>query len=173
MHLRSVHVLGAALGGALAGGALGLVGTGLALSPWRSWIIGAAALVATALSLQHRRVALGRQRQVPQGWNRSMPPGRRYFLWGAMLGSGWATLIPYSGYLLLAGTQLTAGVLLGALSGAVFGATRQGTALVLPFLRTDHEALMDLLPEFRVPAGRLNALVALGGGLMLILTARS
>jgi hypothetical protein len=169
MRLRSLHVLGAALGGALSGGALGLVGTGLALSSWRPWIIGAAALVATALSLRRRRVALGRQRQVPQAWNRSMPPGRRYFLWGTLLGSGWATLIPYSAYLVLAGTQLTAGVLLGALSGAVFGATRQGIALVLPLLRADHEAVMDLLPDFRAPAQRLNALVAIGGGAILVL----
>jgi hypothetical protein len=170
MHLRSLHVLGSALGGALAGGVLGFVGAGLGLSSWRPWIIGAAALVATAISLRRRPVALGRQRQVPRAWNKTMPPRRRYFLWGAMLGSGWATLIPYSAYLLLAGTQLTAGVVFGALSGAVFGATRQGLAPMFSLLRTDHEAVMDLLPDLRATARHLNVLVTLGGGLILVLT---
>ncbi len=99
-----------------------------------------------------------------------MPPGRRYFLWGAMLGSGCATLIPYSSFLLLLGTQLTAGVMLGALSGAVFGVTRQALALVFPLLRANHEAVMDLLPDLGTPARNLNALVALASGLMLVLT---
>lgn len=170
MELRALHVLGAALGGATAGGVLALLGTGLALASWRPWVVGAFALAATALGLR-RPVALGWRCQVPQAWNRTMPPRRRYFLWGALLGSGWATLIPYSAYLLLAGAQLTVGVLLAALSGAVFGAMRQGMALVLPLLRTDHEAVMDLLPDLRATARHLNVLVALGGGLLLVLTA--
>jgi hypothetical protein len=169
MQLRLLHVLGAAAGGAIAGGAIGFVGATLTLSSWRPWVIGATALAAIMLSVKRRRVTLGLQCQVPRTWNRTMPPHRRYFLWGALLGSGCATLIPYSTYLLLVGAQLTAGVLLGTLSGVVFGATRQGVALILPLVRTNHEAVMDLLPTFHEPARRLNAVVAIGGGVFLVL----
>ncbi len=56
-----------------------------------------------------------------------------YFLWGMLLGSGVATIIPYSAFLLILVTQLTSGVVLGSASGAIFGSTRAITAL-LPLL---------------------------------------
>ena len=52
---------------------------------------------------------------------------------GAMLGSGVATPIFHTAFLVLLAAQLTGGVALGLISGALFGAARQATAL-LPLL---------------------------------------
>jgi hypothetical protein len=100
-----------------------------------------------------------------------MPPCRRYVLWGALLGSGVATPILSSAVLVLLGAQLTAGVLLGAATGAVFGVTRESLALVPGLRGASPEATMGLLPRLRPATRRLNALVALGGGLALVLIA--
>jgi hypothetical protein len=100
-----------------------------------------------------------------------MPPGRRYFLWGAMLGFGLATPILTSAFLVLLSAQATAGLAVGALSGAVFGATRQGIALLPAVRRLDLGETMALLPRFRSTVRRLNAVVALGAGLILVLLA--
>ena len=100
-----------------------------------------------------------------------MPPRRRYFLWGVLLGSGVATPILSSAFLVLLSAQLTSGILLGALAGFVFGATREAMAL-LPGLRGyDHQATMALIPNLRPMVRRLNALVALGAGVALVLAA--
>jgi hypothetical protein len=166
-----IHVLGAVLGGALTGGLLGGVGALLGLAAWRPGLVGVGAVAAVGLGLSRRPVRLGRQCQVPRAWGRTMPPRRRYFLWGLLLGCGVATPILSSAFLVLLGAQLTAGVLLGGVAGAVFGATREALAL-LPGLRGDDpQATMALLPRLRPTVRRLNALVALGGGLALVLAA--
>ena len=167
--LRATHVSGAAAGGMLTGAALGWMGSLLGLAAWRIWVVGAAALLAFGLSRQP--VPLGRQRQVPREWNRTMPPGRRYLLWGAMLGCGLATPILTSAFLVLLGAQATAGLLVGALSGAVFGATRQSMVLVPALCRLDPGATTALLTQFRGTVRRLNAAVALGAGLTLVVLA--
>ncbi len=170
VRLGGLHVLGAAVGGALTGAVIGGTGALLGLRTWQPWLVGATVLLAVGLGLR-RRVQLGRQCQVPRGWNRTMPPNRRYFLWGALLGCGLATPIYQTVFLVLLGAQLTAGVALATAAGALFGGTRQALAL-LPLLRGwDPETTMNLLPMLGPAVRRLNALLAIAGGVALVLTA--
>jgi hypothetical protein len=156
------------LGGVLIGTALGWVGSLLGLPAWRAWLVGAATVLALVVALSRRPIPLGRQRQVPREWNQTMSPTRRYLLWGAMLGAAVVTPIFTSAVLVLLGAQLTAGAALGALSGAAFGLTREGMALLPGACRLDHGATMALLTKFRSPVRRLNAIVTLGAGLLLV-----
>jgi hypothetical protein len=170
--LWALHVAGAALAGALLGGLVGGVGALLGLSAWRPWVIGGGALLALALGLRQRPPKLGRQRQVPRRWPAGTPPSRVYLVWGAMLGSGVATPIFHTAFLVLLAAQLTGGVALGLISGAVFGAARQATAL-LPLLgRFDPGRTMGLLQTLRPVARRLNAALIVAGGLILVLAGR-
>lgn len=164
-----LHVVGGVLGGALTGGLFGLVGLWLGLAAWRSWIIVAVTLVAFGWSQYRGPRKLGRPRQVPRDWARTMSAGRRYLVWGAMLGSGVLTLIPHSAFLVLLGAQLTAGPFLGCLSGAVYGATRQGVPLLQLLHPGDPTRSMELLRMFYPAAQRLNMLVSIGGGIVLVL----
>jgi hypothetical protein len=170
--LWALHVAGAALAGALLGGLLGGIGALLGLAAWRPWIVGGAALLAFGLALLPRPPKLGRQRQVPRRWAPGTPPARVYFVWGAMLGSGVATPIFHTAFLLLLAVQLTGGVALGLISGALFGAARQAMAL-LPLLgQLDPGRTMGLLETLRPVARRLNAALILAGGLILVLVSR-
>jgi hypothetical protein len=167
-----LHVAAAALAGALLGGLLGGLGALLGLAAWRPWVIGAAAVVAFTLALPRPPPKLGRQRQVPRRWAPGTSPARVYLVWGAMLGSGVATPIFHTAFLVLLAAQLTCGVALGLVSGALFGAARQATAL-LPLLgRLDPGRTMDLLETLRPVARRLNAALIVTGGLILVLAGR-
>ena len=168
----ALHVLGAGLAGAAFGGLVGGLGGLLGLGAWRPWIVGAAAVAALALGLRRHPPKLGRQRQVPRRWAPGTPPSRVYLIWGAMLGSGVATPIFHTAFLVLLAAQLTGGVALGLVSGALFGAARQATAL-LPLLgRFDPGRTMGLLETFRPVARRLNAALVVVGGLVLVLVGR-
>jgi hypothetical protein len=171
IQLGGLHLVGAAVGGAVVGGVLGLIGALLHLSDWRFWLIGVTAVVASALAIGASPVQLGRQCQVPRTWERTMPPRRRYFLWGAMLGCGVATPILSSAFLVLLSVQLTSGPWLGALAGAIYGGMREAMALVPMLRRSDHEATLGSLSRYRPTFQRLNMVVAMGGGLMLVLLA--
>ena len=172
LELGVLHVAGAALAGALLGGLVGGIGALAGLADWRPWIIGGAALLAFGLGLLPRPPKLGRQRQVPRRWAPGTPPSRVYLVWGAMLGSGVATPIFHTAFLLLLAAQLTGGVALGLVSGALFGATRQATAL-LPLLgRLDPGRTMGLLETLRPVARRLNAALIVAGGFVLVFVGR-
>ena len=68
--------------------------------------------------------------------------------------------------------ELTGGVALGLVSGALFGAVRQATAL-LPLLgQFDPGRTMSLLETLRPVARRLNAALIVAGGLVLVLVGR-
>jgi len=170
--LWALHVLGATLAGAALGGLLGAVGTLLALEQWRPWVIGLVALVALGLGLRRRPPRLGRQRQVPRRWAPGVSAGRVYLIWGAMLGCGVATPIFHTAFVLLAGAQLTAGVALGAVSGALFGLARQGVALVPVLRRFAPERTMGLMETLRPTARWANAALVAAGGLLLVLASR-
>ena len=170
--LGLLHVAGAALAGALLGGLVGGIGALVGLGAWRPWVIGAAALLALGLALRRSPPKLGRQRQVPRRWAPGTPPARVYLVWGAMLGSGVATPIFHTAFLVLLVAQLTGGVALGLISGALFGAARQMTAL-LPLLgRLDPRQTMGLLETLRPAVRRLNAALIVAGGLVLVLVGR-
>lgn len=170
--LRGLHVLGAILGGALTGGLAGGIGDILIPPAVCSWLIAGAVFWSLLLSLRHHLRPLGRRWQVPQAWNRTMPPRRRYFLWGMLLGCGLATPIYYPAFMPFLAAQFSAGVLLGGLSGAVFGGTRQLLALAPGLGRCTLAETTALLPRLRDPFRRLNLAVVVIGGFMLILVAR-
>jgi hypothetical protein len=170
--LWALHVAAAALTGALLGGLVGGVGALVGLAAWRPWIIVAGALLALGLGLRQPPPKLGRQRQVPRRWAPGTPPARVYLVWGAMLGSGVATPIFHTAFLVLLAAQLTGGVMLGLISGALFGAARQATALLPLLARHDPGRTMDLLQTLRPVARRLNAALILAGGLVLVLAGR-
>jgi hypothetical protein len=170
--LWALHVAGAAVAGALFGGLVGGVGALAGLAAWRPWVVGAGALIALALALRQRPPKLGRQRQVPRRWAPGTPPSRVYLIWGALLGSGVATPIFHTAFLVLIAAQLTGGVALGLVSGTLFGAVRQATAL-LPLLgELDPGRTMRLLESLRPAARRLNAAIIVAGGFLLVLAGR-
>ncbi|MGH2618086.1 MAG: hypothetical protein ACRDJC_22900, partial [Thermomicrobiales bacterium] len=61
---------------------------------------------------------------------------------------------------------------LGLVSGALFGAARQATALLPLLVRLDPERTMRLLETLRPAARRLNAALIVAGGLVLVLVGR-
>src|SRR5215207_4977442 len=143
--LWALHVSGAALAGALLGGLVGGIGALAGLAAWRPWIVIGATFLALGLGLRRQPPKLGR----PRRWAPGTPPSRVYLVWGAMLGSGVATPIFHTAFLVLLAAQLTGGLVLGLVSGALFGAARQATAL-LPLLgRLDPGRTMSLLEMLR------------------------
>jgi hypothetical protein len=89
-----------------------------------------------------------------------------------MLGSGVATPIFHTAFLVLLAAQLTGGVVLGLASGALFGAARQATALMPLLSRLDPGRTMGLLETLRPVARSLNAALIIVGGLVLVLVSR-
>ena len=156
------------------GGLLGWLGRLLSLSawPWRPALITIVALFALWQSLSRRPATLGLHRQVPRKWARIMRPEPCYFLWGALLGCGIATVIPYSAFLVVLATQLTSGVVLGCISGMLFGATRELVAL-LPLLGKQNRVhplkLVLLLPALAEKVQWLNTLWLLVGSPFLVI----
>jgi hypothetical protein len=76
--------------------------------------------------------------------------------------------------LLVVGTQLTAGVVPGCLSGATFGAAREVMALaplVMGLYKLDLPQAMMLLPRLRSLLHRVNYMLVLGGGILLMIAA--
>lgn len=173
MYLSILHVVGAALGGAIIGTLLGWFGSLLALSAWRSVGIAVTALFALWQSVSRRPAKLGLHRQVPRRWASTMKAELCYFLWGMLLGSGVATVIPYSAFLVILVTQLTSGVTLGCVSGLLFGGTR-GVVALLPLLRKKGrlypEKLPTLLSALRMKVYWLNMLWIIGGSILLEIT---
>jgi hypothetical protein len=167
-----LHVAGATLAGALLGGLVGGAGALVGLAEWRPWVIAAGALLALGLALVRTPPKLGRQQQVPRRWALGTPPSRVYLVWGAMLGSGVATPIFHTAFLVLLAAQLTGGVALGLVSGALFGAARQVTALLPLLRRLDPGQTMGLLETLRPAARRLNAALIVAGGIVLVLAGR-
>ena len=165
-------MLGATLAGAAFGALVGGLGTLLGLGQWRPWTVAIVTLVALGLSLRRTPPKLGRQRQVQRRWAPEVSAGRVYLIWGAMLGCGVATPVFHTAFVLLAGAQLTAGVALGAASGALFGLARQGVALVPVLRRFAPERTMGLMETLRPTARWANAALVAAGGLLLVLASR-
>lgn len=162
-----LHVVGAAVAGAAVGGLAGWLGGLLGLAAWRPWVILAAAALALVLGLRKTPPRIGRQKQVPRRWSATTPLAWIYVVWGMMLGSGFATPVYQTAFLLLIGAQLTAGWQLGLLSGALFGAFRQMTALGPVLRQLDPGRTMRLLEVLRPYARRGNLGLIVVGGLVL------
>lgn len=160
LRVGTFHLIGAVLGGGVVGGVLGWFGSLLSLSAWRPWFIVTIAAFALWHSVAPHSLKLGRRCQVPRRLRYTVSVDVTYFVWGILLGSGIVTLIPYSCLLVILGTQLTSGTILGALSGAIFGGVREAMTL-LPLLRERTDAgessdIMQLLPALATIVRHLN-----------------
>ncbi len=162
-------MLGAAAAGAVVGGLAGLLGGLLGLAAWRPIVIAVVAGVALYLGTRTMPPKIGRQRQVPRRWSTGTPISWIYLVWGVMLGSGLYTPVYQTAFLVLLGAQLTAGWQLGLLSGAIFGAFRQMTALGPVLRRLDPGRTMRLLEVLRPYARRGNLGLIVIGGVVLVL----
>lgn len=175
IYLGTVHVLGATLGGALVGFLLGSLGAYLSLYTWRPFLLLAIILFALWQHQMHHPAILGLKHQVPREWANSMPSTLCYLLWGILLGSGVATFIPYSALPVLFTAQLTSGPLVGLLSGAIFGGTRQLVALsplLLMPQKVSTNGLPTLLPILKAKMHYLNIVWIIIAGIVLIAWAR-
>ena len=166
--LATVHLLGAAVGGAAIGVALGLGGAAFELAKVRPFVLRIAAVGTAWIALFRPQATLGLDRQVPRRWLERMHPARAYALWGVMLGSGVATLIPYSAAVLLHAAQATAPIGAAAASGVAFGLTRQGLALAEAYAQPDIMKISHLLVRLRTFARGLNVAVTLTAGAALL-----
>lgn len=167
----AVHVLGSALGGAATGALAGWLGSLANLDSFPAWVLGAGAAIAIVISVRARHFELGRPCQVPRRWSKTMPARRLYLMWGAMLGAGVVTLIPYPAYALVVAGQAVAGPLLAAAGGGLFGIARELPSLIPLFRDVHPETAMESLPRFRSAAGKLNVTVAAVGGSLAVLAA--
>lgn len=123
-----LHLSGATVGGAFAGLVIGLAGYAVGASQHRLLAVGGAALVALVLALRRPGRSIGRRCQVPRRWGRGTVDDRTLFAWGALLGSGLLTAVPFSGFLLLPAMEFTAGAIAAGIAGALFGLVRQLSA---------------------------------------------
>jgi hypothetical protein len=99
-----------------------------------------------------------------------MRPLPLYFAWGAMLGSGVATLIPFLCFFMLIVAETTVPVAVAALAGATYGAVRQAVAVALA-AGGDYDWIMSTYERLRPAAGRLDvAGLVLGAGVLVTLS---
>jgi hypothetical protein len=145
----AAHLLGAAIGAAAFGAALGLVGRALG-APWGSaalWVVAAVAALYAARELLDAPVPLpDRKRQVPEWWRTFFGPLASAFLYGLGLGVGFLTYIRH-------GTLVAVAAL-----AVVLGDPFLGAAVVLPFGVA--RALTTLLTAPGVHAEAVTALMA-------------
>jgi hypothetical protein len=169
----TLHLLGSALGGAASGVLIALIGGAASLDERRTTVVGVTTILALLLSLRRRPAKIGLQVQVPRTWRYSMIPQVRYVLWGIMLGSGVATLIPYPIYLVLFGAQLTVTVPVAAAAGVLFGVARE-LPVVLPLaLDYREDETFALFGRLHPAVRRLNLVLTALMGVLLVLAAFS
>jgi hypothetical protein len=165
----TLHLLGSALGGAAAGVLLASIGGAASLNDHRVIVVGTATALALFFSLRRRPAKLGLQVQVPRTWRYTMLPQVRYMLWGILLGSGIATLIPYPIYLVLFGAELTVGVPVAAAAGALFGVARELPVVIPLVLRYREDETFGLFGRLHPAVRRLNLGLTAAIGILLVL----
>jgi hypothetical protein len=172
VRIGACHVIGAAVGGAMLGGALGWFGELLGIQTWQPWIILFVGAFALWQSLYGQSLKLGRQCQVNRRWKRQIPAELGYFLWGWQLGCGVITFIPYSCFVVLLGVQCTSGPVIALLSGALFGGVREAVVLAVLWQKPDDQEspirLVNFLPSLSVLVQRLNLIWLLLGIPLLV-----
>lgn len=162
------HLFGAATSGALVGAVLAgastlfpqVVRVGLlVILVWVAWI------------KRDALAPLGLPKQVPR-WDRTrLPRPVVYGAWGALLGTGLATVIPHSGYLILLGVEINATVPQAAAAGALCGLTRGFVAILPLMLSTPYrqpEHAVRLYAVLSRHARQYNRWFALIGGVAAV-----
>ncbi|SRR5579875_192239 len=162
-----IHLVCASLGGALAGLMLGAIGLAMP-AVLRLALMSAAMAFAMYLAIWPVRRGSGLRRQVPRRLRERVHPFLTYALWGAELGSGLSTLIPYSAFLFLVAFELISGDLLGAIAGACFGVSRQAAAVLAARSGGSPGEIMALLPSLALRARLSNLIVCLMGSTALV-----
>ncbi len=136
----AAFVPGAAVGGALTFGLLGLLGGALhGVGGTASYGVAAAiAIGAAALEARGTRIVPQIRRQLPEGWRWSMPLPVASALYGVLLGLGFTTFVLSFGVWALAGISFALGSLTsGVVIGVSFGIGRALPVVVLAPL-ADH-----------------------------------
>jgi hypothetical protein len=148
---------------------LGTAGWLLELERIPAWVLVVTVAVASYVTWRKRNTGqFGLQRQVRRRWPRGTPAWLAFALWGATLGFGLLTAIPYTSWLLVFGAELVSGPALGALAGALLGAGRQGVLLIAAARDRDPVWLMSLLPpRLGILASTVNLTLILAGGALL------
>lgn len=173
------HLLGAAVGGSALGLIVGLIGEALpswGRLPVLACLAGYALFLAIRVSrgtrlrrhaIRFRRPGIGLRRQVPRRLLERWSAVPTYAVWGALLGLGVMTVIPYSAFLVLGAGQLLAGPFHAAISGAVFGLAREATTLVPLARRATPGQISSVLTRFAKPMSVLNVAVILTAAIAL------
>jgi hypothetical protein len=156
------QLIGGVIGGALVGVLLGSLAVALSADARAVAILtGSAALALAAVFLVPRaRVyspRLSRSRQVPQRWAR-WPASKAGAMYGAVLGTGFATRTPVPWPQLLAIASLASGSLVAATAGwLTYGGTRALGPVVARRLGVDSNGIADFTDRTR------SAMLASGG----------
>ncbi len=144
-----VYVLASALGGALLGLLLALLGKPLRLLFFGREAIPVALLAVTALLYALHEVGVLRlpapqsNWQVPNSWGVNYPLVGTFF-YGLALGAGVFTFIPFAGFYLLLGWELLAASLkVGLLLGALYGLVRGLPAMLGGIITFRNASLID------------------------------
>ena len=167
------HLAGGVIGGAVGGALVGAIGEVSGLDSYRVVCLSIASACALLLTMRRGHRTLGLNRQVPRQPPAGLSASSGYFFWGVLLGSGVATLIPYSAFLILIGIQISAGIPLAVLCGSVYGCARSAS-VVLPLLRARYRGepvgIMRLIPGLQGYATILNYGVIASGFLTVAAT---
>lgn len=154
----AAHLIGGALGGASMGALWGLAGAltlGRIGEPVRLVLVGVLALVGLAFDARVAGLRLpNSHRQVPEAWRYEYRGWVYGVAYGALLGAGFATIIPCSAtYVVFAAGALSASVPAAAALGAAFGLVR--ASALLRTRRVDGpEQLQALFTRLHRGAGR-------------------
>ncbi len=162
------HLVGSSLGGAVVGSALALIGFPLALrmGEKRGLIIGIVALIFALGEFGLLKVPRPqRHKQVPAGWRARFPPEIVAGLYGVMLGTGVMTPIWFATvYVMFVWMALSGNMVLSAMIGAIYGATRAvPPILAAGFIHSPEEAL-----HFGMALGRRTPYITLSTGTILM-----
>lgn len=150
------HIAGAAVGGALIGLAMATVGSWMPRDA-RNIIVAAVMGLAIFLAAFRPGSNIGLNRQVPRRWPTWIPHPVGMFLWGAQLGAGVTTVIPYSAHLAILAVALTLSGDQAAAIVSAFGLARELPAAIALLDRTaPPDQYMRFLRTLRTPAVRIN-----------------
>jgi hypothetical protein len=148
---------------------MALGGIGLSLNAAsRSALAAAGAALAVSLAIRPPPAGTGVRRQVARHLERRVHPLPAYAIWGAELGTGLSTIIPYSAFFLLVAMELVSGPVVGAAAGAGFGLVRQGTAVVVGRGIASPAGIAALLPRLAGWARLANLVVCFAGSTALV-----
>lgn len=166
----AAHLVGAIAGGVSLGLVISFATGFVGLARMGVLVFAAALVLAVALSLR-RMQSCGLKRQVPRGWGRTMRPTPRFGLWGAQLGVGVATVVPYPAFVLVVAMEsvsdLPRAILIGFCYGFGRGSANLASGAFIGVGSGPSEAAR-LLPTFRGHARVLNvALIGVAGATLV------